>query len=303
MSSITPDIRGIIKRKQVVVCNQNATQSGIFKYIGGDDVVYKNFYVQNPSNNYVGKISQSGTELHLASESIHVDGDLHINGGFQLGYISEISNTGSITINPGLGATGPRPLIVNGTLDMTGNSIEHLDIISNTTSTNATVRYNPTTKSLVYKPNHHAQFISITSQTLPANTSYKFTYTDAVETVGLSFDPVHPSRIYTSQAGKYKVGTSILFEEQGGSGVDIYFCFALAGTLIANSGSKARTSGNRETSLVYAEIIVNITNPATQYIEIVGYTTSNGISSPYISAVDSKMASSPPIITTVLQLA
>jgi hypothetical protein len=79
-------IYNLTNSKKSVVLNQNGENNKVMKYIGGDNILYKNIFVQNENNlDYYGRIYEDGTTLNLESQSIslrgvNIEGDIVIPG-------------------------------------------------------------------------------------------------------------------------------------------------------------------------------------------------------------------------------
>lgn len=169
------------------------------------------------------------------------------------------------------------------------------------------LNYNPASKEVTYQnvsnlTTYYGQLFSTANFNITQNIETIFTFNNTGEASGISYDVLNPSRVIFPTASIYKVGASILFSEAGGSGAKVYMSYKLGGVPIPNSGSVINIAGNGHTILAYAEIIVNITNPATQYLEVNAYTTSNGITSQTIVSPIPAIAQSPSIILTSYML-
>lgn len=165
------------------------------------------------------------------------------------------------------------------------------------------LNYNPATneithQSISYLSRPFAQFINTGTISLTQNTIIPMTYNQTETANGISYDVGNPSRIQFTATGNYKVGTSILLKETGGSGAEVYIAFRKNGTAIANSGSECYINGNKKRTLAYVEIIVDITNTATDYIEVIAFTADANISSPALPSPVALFPASPSIITT-----
>lgn len=201
-------------------------------------------------------------------------------------------------------------IIINATGSTLNNSdVNSLKIapIRNVGGNFPFLNYNPTSKEITYQnvsnlATYYGQFISTDTFNITQNVETIFTFNGTPIASGISYDPLNPSRILFPTASIYKVGASILFSEAGGSGARVYMGYKLGGVPIANSGSIANISGNGHTILAYAEIIIEITDPATQYLEVNAYTTATGITSPTIPAPIPAIPQSPSIILTSYML-
>lgn len=165
------------------------------------------------------------------------------------------------------------------------------------------LNYNTTTKEITYQSVAYlsrpfAQFINTNSIPLTQNTIIPITYNQTPTANGISYDLVNPSHIKFTATGNYKIGTSILLEEVGGSGAEAYIAFRKNGTAIENSGSECFINGNNKRTLAYVEIIIEITNIVTDYIEVIAFTADPDILSPSVPSPTPLFPSSPSVITT-----
>ena len=206
--------------------------------------------------------------------------------------VSTITNTGNITIDPS------NTLIVAGNLEMSGNTIENVSFNYDASYSYPYLRYNSFTKTISYKELHYANLYNTLDIALPQNTIVDLSYNAIVENKGISYSGAN---ITFTQTGKYKIGSSILASESGGSSAQVYFWFNLNGTSIPNSSSIIYTAGNNSTSLGYAEIIVDITD-ISQYVKIQAYSTSAGMTIDALNSPAANVPSSPSILTTVIQI-
>jgi hypothetical protein len=93
--------------------NKNSESNKLFKYIGGDSVVYKDIYVENQNDSdYYGHISTLDHTLVLDSEFISPSGNVSLNNLTVSGTlnVSNINCSGTLSISAGNG------LSVNGTV-------------------------------------------------------------------------------------------------------------------------------------------------------------------------------------------
>lgn len=160
--------------------------------------------------------------------------------------------------------------------------------------------YNPSTSQLLYTSNHYATLISSQEQKVPQSQIYMYTYTSMPFSTGILFDPADPTKVRFTQVGVYKVGTSIIFRQTNSSGDVVYFGFYLNGEPIEHSGTDVYIHTAHASIPAYAEMILPITN-TTDHIQIVAYTTSNRVYSPYIASPSAGMPDVPSIITTIQQ--
>jgi hypothetical protein len=77
MSLSNQTINNLLNSKKSVYMSKNSESNKLFKYIGGDSVVYKNIYVENQNTgDYYSKISCNDHTLVLDSESISLSGSI-----------------------------------------------------------------------------------------------------------------------------------------------------------------------------------------------------------------------------------
>lgn len=226
-----------------------------------------------------------------------------------LGYGSGFSAQGNYAV--AIGARAGRTsqhnnsIILNASgsdLNSDGTSRFYVKPIRNTTQTNV-LGYNTTTSEVSYYTLtfSYAQFNStFSATTLAANSSYDI-MTVGISTIVNSGITFSGGWINLNKIGVFKVGISLLAEESGGSGVELYFCWVDATGVIANSGSVVYLNGNNAKSLAYAEILYNSTSVSATIKPRV-FTTSSGISIKQYAAPDITMASNPALIATVYQV-
>lgn len=111
MTDANTFLYNLTNSKKSVVLNQNSENNKVMKYIGGDNIVYKNIYVQNENNlDYYGKISEVGQTLKLESSNISMSGNLLVSGAnatfnnnlFLNGALSRgvpVTKTGNFTVD------------------------------------------------------------------------------------------------------------------------------------------------------------------------------------------------------------
>jgi hypothetical protein len=93
--NINANLTNLIQSKKSVVLTRQSESNKIFKYIGGDSVIYKDLYVQSGNTNYAGHIYETGDTLSLNSESIQLNAasGVTVNGALEL-------NNNKIIMNP-----------------------------------------------------------------------------------------------------------------------------------------------------------------------------------------------------------
>jgi hypothetical protein len=98
--NINPNLNNLIQRKKSVVLTRQSESNKIFKYIGGDSVIYKDLYVQSGTTGYAGHIYETGDTLSVNSQNIELNaasgvalnGDLIINSDL-------IMNSGNLDLS------------------------------------------------------------------------------------------------------------------------------------------------------------------------------------------------------------
>jgi len=176
----------------------------------------------------------------------------------------------------------------------------HIDPKSPTSTPKPIVVYDPSTQYLLYTTLHYATLLSTNEQKIPESKVYAYTYTSMPTSNGIVFNVAQPSKIFFTQVGVYKVGTSILSRQTNSSGDTVYFGFRLNNQPIEHSGSDVYIHSSHASTVTYFEMILPITS-ITDYIEVIGFTTSNRVFSPYIPSPSIGMPDCPSIITTVQQ--
>lgn len=233
-------------------------------------------------------------------EALDISGKLNINDNIKFSN-NKILLTGSIGINTTSQHTNS--IILNASNDSISTSTAgsfYVKPIRNLQATNV-LNYNSSSNEIVYKPYIYGQFYSTESQSLIQNTGTAIIHQNSGEINGITVSGSPQTRFNFSQPGKYKIGTSILFSESGGSPESVRFWFKKGGSHIQESGSVVYVPGNNTLTLGYAEIIINIENLINDYIEIFAFTTSDNISVEYSNATDD-YPGSPGVITTIYQL-
>jgi hypothetical protein len=241
-----------------------------------------------------------GINTTSPTERIDINGKLKISDSIKFNN-NKILLSGSIGINTT--SNYVNSIVINASNDViTSNTVGTFNVnpIRNSQANNV-LNYDTITKEIVYKPYCYGQFYSSSSQQLVANTSAAIEHQLEGETNGISITGTPKTRITFTQNGKYKIGTSILFSESGGSATSLRFWFKKSGTNIAESGSVVYVPGNNTLTLAYAEIIVDINNITNDYLEIFANSSSNNISIAY-SGANGDYPAAPGIITTVYQL-
>jgi hypothetical protein len=124
-------IQNLLNSKKSVYMNRNGGESNkLFKYIGGDSIVYKDIYVEDGSAvDYYGKISCDYHTLSISSETINISGS-----------ISNLTLSGDTTVNN---------LTVSG-----DTTVNNLTVSGDTTVNNLTVSGNigVLNKGFLYTP-------------------------------------------------------------------------------------------------------------------------------------------------------
>jgi hypothetical protein len=216
----------------------------------------------------------------------------------------------SLTITDGTNTTtlNSTSLIGSSSLTLTTNSFNRLVIdsdgawtINNSTGTSGqyltSAGAGSTPTWTTFDP-YFAEYINTGNQSLTALTATDLSLNTIVYENGIT---INGSVISFNKAGTYKVGVSLLAEESGGSGADLFFSFTDNVGVIANSSSVFQISGNGEKTLGYAEILYTATASST--IKCVVYTVSTGvITLTSYSSPDPKIAASPAVIMTIYQI-
>ena len=233
-------------------------------------------------------------------EALDISGKLNINDNIKFSN-NKILLTGSVGINTT--SQHNNSIVLNASNDLFSTATSgsfYVKPIRNIQAPNV-LNYNSSSNEIVYKPYVYAQFYSTQSQILNQDIAEAIIHQSSGETNGISMSGIPQTRFNFSQTGTYKIGTSILFSESGGSSTSVRFWFKKGGINIPETGSVVYVPGNNTLTLGYAEIIVKIENVINDYIEIFAFTTSNNISVEYSgSSVD--YPGSPGIITTIYQL-
>ena len=185
----------------------------------------------------------------------------------------------------------------------------HLSVIPGTGNNNAFVRYDPALDQLFYKSMHYGMIGSTATQTITRTTDLnnpiltRLTYNFSQNTVGIGYSN---NQITFSQKGIYKIGASMLFRQDTGSGGSVFFAFHKNNVLIPFTATDIIVHGNNASSPVYVEIIVEIVNP-TDTISIACYTTDTHtiqcFSVPAPVNTNGLIGVSPSVIITVEQTA
>lgn len=275
-----------------MILNSENNTFQIFGNTGG--IIYSNL---NTSFQYISLLPRVLEALEIPDPSSNTN--LVVNDTIL--FLDSIGNTGTIGLNNTTGNLLIDPsnsLIVNGDLDMSGNTIKNVYLNYDDSLNYPYLKYNTSTKTISYKELHYANLYNTTDITLPQNTIVDLSYNNITVNTGITYSG---SNITFSQTGRYKIGTSILASESGGSGAQLYFWFNFNGTNIPNSSSVIYTPGNNSTVLGYSEIILEITN-ISQYVKIQAYSTSTGITIDALSSPALNVPASPSIITTVIQI-
>jgi hypothetical protein len=107
--NINANLTNLIQRKKSVVLTRQSESNKIFKYIGGDSVIYKDLYVQSGTTGYAGHIYETGDTLSLNSESIDLNAsNININGNISFDKI----NMNPIAIGVDCGLTNQSTLSI-----------------------------------------------------------------------------------------------------------------------------------------------------------------------------------------------
>lgn len=195
---------------------------------------------------------------------------------------------------------------VKGNLDMCGNNIIDISLNLNTESKNQFVRYNTSNKQICYKSIDYSSFSCNISQDLTPNIVKDLSYNtiDISNNNRIYYTSEQPSHIKFSQAGIYKIGTSVQFANLTGpsSGANVYLWFKNLSGNIKNSSSLINLDGNNAKSFNYVELIYPVTDYINDYIEISAVTSVSGLSV-YAVADNGVHPAVPSIITTVIQIA
>jgi hypothetical protein len=192
-------------------------------------------------------------------------------------------------------------LVIKGTLDMCGNNIINVGL-NNILTNNSFTRFNPSTYELSYKSINYASLSSDVSQNItPFDTIIPLVYNTIDISSGIYYDPINSSRIKFNQPGVYKIGSSIRFSQTQDLSGTVFVWFMDTGVNIPNSASMIYISGINDKTLNYVEIIYEINNVMTQYIEVV---MQSSISQSVANAIASNgnIPAIPSIITSVIQI-
>jgi len=195
--------------------------------------------------------------------------------------------------------------LISNNLNLNNTTISNISITKTTLSNIPYVRYNDSSKQILYKNNHYGEFISITSQTAITNDIKVLTY-DIYNSYGIIFNNSNPSRITIAQPGLYKIGTSIQFDRSTGSPsgkAQCYFWFRKNNQNIDNSSSAVYISNKNEIQCGYAEIIQSLNKD--DWIEVVIGAEIHNIDAHYAPATTLPSLPKPAIpsvVTTIYQL-
>lgn len=107
------------------------------------------------------------------------------------------------------------------------------------------------------------------------------------------------SRIIVSNTGVYKVLASVQMNKTTGGNAEVDMYISISGTPVPNSATKLNINANEE-SVMTVEWFVPMT--AGQFVEVVLYSTANGIQALAVPAAP-PVPAIPSIITTILRIA
>jgi hypothetical protein len=136
----------LTQRKKSVVLSQDGNSNKVYKYIGGDSIIYRNHYIQNQNNlDYYGHIYEDNETMYIHSSEItlydkvnisgplsvsnnmFIDGNLTISGNL-IGVTTKIPNnlyvTGNATFASNLSTSGlsvSNDVFINGNLIISGS--------------------------------------------------------------------------------------------------------------------------------------------------------------------------------------
>lgn len=197
-------------------------------------------------------------------------------------------------------------IIIDGNLNLSGNKIINPGIDYSETNTNAFIRFNTSTKELLYKPIHYATLSCYSIIYLNnANEARSLYYTTIDIADGIYYDTSNPSNIKFTQNGVYKIGTSVQFDKATASNSDLYLWFRVNNngiiTNIPSSASIINLSGSTARNFTYVEIIYQITDYNTQGVEVVMQSSDIGITALAIPE-NGNIPAIPSIITTIIQI-
>jgi len=190
-------------------------------------------------------------------------------------------------------------------LNLNNTTITNISLTETSLNNIPYVRYNDTTKQILYKNNHYGEFISTISQTALINNFKVLTY-NLYNSYGITLDNITPSKIVISQPGIYKIGTSIQFDRTSSSPsgkAQCYFWFRKNNQDILNSTTSVFIPNKNEIQCGYAEIIQSLNQ--NDWIEVVIGAEINDIDAHYSPATTSPALVKPAIpsvITTIYQL-
>lgn len=192
--------------------------------------------------------------------------------------------------------------IVN--LNLNNTTITNISLTQTALSNIPYVRYNDSSKQILYKNNHYGEFISTIAQTALSNNLKILTY-NIYNSYGIIFNISNPSRIVIAQPGVYKIGTSIQFDRTTGSPsgkAQCYFWFKKNGQNVDNSTSAVFIPNKDEIQCGYCEIIQTLNKD--DWIEVVIGAEIHDINAHYAPATTSPFSKPaiPSVITTVYQL-
>lgn len=215
---------------------------------------------------------------------------------------SLIQGLNSIAIGNGAGVSNQHAnsIILNasGTVinSTTGGSLFINPI--RTTGGNHMLDYNTTTNEVSSKPYVWGQFFSTQDQTINQTAANAIVYQTAGSYSGINFST--GSAVLTVQhRGTYKIGTSILLSQSGGSASTPVFFFKKNGVDIPNSASEVYVPGNNTETLAYAEIIEDLN--ANDTVELYVYTADTGISVQF-TASTANFPAIPGVVTTIYRV-
>lgn len=278
---------------------RNGTSTNILYYDSNNGELLYNI---PPSGNIPSGVL-TGDYLYWDSvNSSYQVGSNQVKLGGNSGQINQGINSVAIGYKAGQTNQHPSTIVLNASgtelNSITQNSFYVSNIRNDTASNLNSLNYNSTSKEISYKSINFAQLYNTAGITITQNSITPLIYNSIGDSAGISYNGAN---ITFSQVGIYKIGTSILFAESGGSGAEAYFWFNRNENPIPDSSSVAFLAGNNKRTLAYAEIIFSINN-TSDTISISAFSNDSGITAPAVSSPALGVPASPSIITTVIQI-
>jgi predicted acyltransferase (DUF342 family) len=128
----------LTQRKKSVVLSQDGYSNKVYKYIGGDSIIYRNHYIQNQNNlDYYGHIYEHNETMYIHSSEITLYDKVNISG--PLSVSNNMFIDGNLTISGnliGVTTTIPNNLYVTGDSTFASNLSTSGLLVSNNTIIN-----------------------------------------------------------------------------------------------------------------------------------------------------------------------